>query len=661
MSALLQIEESGNVPVAVGIDLGTTHSLVATRKDGRVQCLPVDERGGRLLASVVRAAPDGTLRVGKMPDGSDLPADAIRSAKRFMGRNLTDVSEADKAAARLAETEGNGVPRFLVGGRKLTAVEASAEILRALARAAEKDMNRSVRDAVITVPAYFDDAQRQATRDAGRLAGLNVLRIINEPTAAAIAYGLDKKVNGRFAVYDLGGGTFDLSVLSLDDGVFQVLSTRGDTLLGGDDFDRALLSLALEKTLKTAAPDLSALDKGTLRHWLSEARRAKEELTAESEALFDFGVSDGLPELLSPLNGARVLVTRSELEAFPAVAQLVSRTLRLTKAALRDAHLEAGELDGIVMVGGMTRMPFVRHETAKFFGREPLVDLDPDQVVALGAAIQAEQLSGASTGEDVLLLDVNPLSLGLETMGGVVEKVIPRNSTIPASVAQVFTTFKDGQTALSIHVVQGERELARDCRSLAKFELRGIPPMAAGLARVQVTFALDADGLLKVSAEELTTGIRQEVQVKPSHGLSDEDIESMLMDAIDNAEEDVARRLVLDARIEAERIAHEAKKRLEDHGFLLESGERGKIEKALERVAAANETDDFKAILSAKNWLIAVSNKLAERVMTYEIERAVKGKSADELVDDGGKESIGFRHLQEQEARQRQKQDADET
>ena len=651
MSALLQIEESVSSPVAVGIDLGTTHSLVAARKEGRLQCLPVDERGGRLLASVVRAAPDGTLKVGKMPDGSDLPSDAIRSAKRFMGRNLGDVSEADRAAARLAETEGEGVPRFVVGGRKLTAVEASAEILRVLARCAEKAMNRQVRDAVITVPAYFDDAQRQATRDAGRLAGLNVLRIINEPTAAAIAYGLDKKVNGHFAVYDLGGGTFDLSVLSLDDGVFQVLSTRGDTQLGGDDFDRALLALALEKALHAPASDLSEIPQGALRHWLTEARRAKEELTDETEALFDFGIQEGLPSPLAALSGAKVLAARDEFEASGAVLQLVNRTIRLTKAALKDAHLEAGDLDGIVMVGGMTRMPLVRREVAKFFGREPLVDLDPDQVVALGAAVQAEQLSGASSDEELLLLDVNPLSLGLETMGGVVEKVIPRNSTIPASVAQVFTTFKDGQTALSIHVVQGERELAKDCRSLARFELRGIPPMAAGLARVQVTFALDADGLLKVSAEELSTGIRQEVQVKPSHGLSDEDIEEMLMEAIDNAEDDVARRLVLDARIEAERIAHEARKRLDDHGFLLEAGEREKIEKALARVDEALTTDDFKKILAAKNWLTAVSNKLAERVMTYEIERAVKGKSADELVDDSEKESIGLKHLREQEAR----------
>lgn len=646
MSGLLQIEDPLVPSRAVGIDLGTTHSLIAARAGETIGCLPVDPQGHRLLPSIIHLdEASDSLQVGGAASSSDPLRPAIRSAKRFMGRRLIEIRPEEQATAGIAPD--SELPRFVLGARRLTAVEASAEILKCLRRSAEKALSAPVHDAVITVPAYFDDAQRQATKDAGRLAGLNVLRILNEPTAAAIAYGLDKKVNGHFAIFDLGGGTFDLSILSLDDGLFQVLATKGDTLLGGDDFDRALLNLAIGKALGQAAPPLTELG-DRLAPWLLEARRVKEALSSDDEATFSFAIPDATGEALHALDGRTVRLSRADIEALPQIRALVDRTLRLTKAALLDAHLAPTALDGIVLVGGMTRMPLVRAEVERFFGRPPLVDLDPDQVVAIGAAIEAEQLSGDASGGELLLLDVNPLSLGLETMGGVVEKIIPRNSTIPTSAAQIFTTFQDGQTGLDIHVLQGERELVEDCRSLARFRLTGIPPMAAGLARIQVTFALDADGILSVSARELSTGVEQSITVKPSHGLSDADIEEMLMAAIDNAEEDVTRRLVRDARIEALRIAHEARKRLDDHDFLLVKGERERIESALQRVEGATKTEDFREIVASKNGLVAASNKLAERVMTYEVERAIKGRTAEELVADSGEESAGMRHLREQ-------------
>lgn len=648
MSGLLQIEDPLAPSRSVGIDLGTTHSLIAARVGGAISCLSVDPMGHQLLPSIIHLdeATDSLWVGGAAPD-ADVPGPSIRSAKRFMGRRLNEIPSEDRAAAGLALD--SDLPRFVLGSRRLTAVEASAEILKSLRHSAEKALGATVHDAVITVPAYFDDAQRQATKDAGRLAGLNVLRILNEPTAAAIAYGLDKKVNGHFAIFDLGGGTFDLSILSLDDGLFQVLATKGDTLLGGDDFDRALLCLALDKALGQAAPPLADLN-SRLMPWLLEARRVKEALSSDGEATFSFAAPQppAVGEARHALDGTSVRLSRSDIEALPQIRALVDRTLRLTKAALLDAHLAPTSLDGIVLVGGMTRMPLVRAEVERFFGQPPLVDLDPDQVVAIGAAVQAEQLSGEARGEELLLLDVNPLSLGLETMGGVVEKIIPRNSTIPTSAAQIFTTFQDGQTGLDIHVLQGERELVEDCRSLARFRLKGIPPLAAGLARIQVTFALDADGILSVSARELSTGVEQSITVKPSHGLSDVDIEEMLMAAIDNAEEDVARRLIRDARIEALRIAHEAQKRLDDHAFLLVEGEGERIKAALQRVEMATKAEDFREIVASKNGLVAASNKLAERVMTYEVERAIKGRTAEELIADSGEESAGMRHLREQ-------------
>jgi molecular chaperone HscA len=636
MSGLLQIGDPLKRGTPVGIDLGTTHSLVARVVGGRPECMPTDDEGGRLLPSVVHYDPaSGLPTVGRAAKAlaASHPKDTIVSVKRFMGRSLSELDERTRAAYEFAE-EGL-VPRFLAGNKAVTAVEVSAEILKALRRRAEGFLQEKLEQAVITVPAYFDDAQRQATKDAGRLAGLDVLRILNEPTAAALAYGLDKKANGHFAVYDLGGGTFDVSILSLDNGVFQVMATKGDTALGGDDFDRALLRFAFEKKLGRA-PDFRADLGDRLPQLLYAARAAKEALTAAEVAELDLGE-------------ARIPVSRADFEALPEVKALVDRTLRIARMALIDAKLKVDDLDGVVLVGGMTRVPLVRREVEALFGRPPLSDIDPDEVVALGAAVQADLLAGAGPRDDVLLLDVTPLSLGLETVGAVVEKLIPRNSTIPTAAAQVFTTFKDGQNAMDIHVVQGERELVEDCRSLARFRLSKIPPMAAGLARIQVTFALDADGILNVSAKELSTGVEQSVTVRPSHGLTDEEVEQMLMDSIDNAEEDVRRRLSRDAKVEAERILNEARKRLSDHAFLLQNRDREEIALAIGRLEEAMKGDDFRPIQLAQEHLAQVSSPFAERVMNYEIERAVKGHAAQEFAArEGEAASAGLKHLKEQ-------------
>ena len=636
MSGLLQIGDPLKKGTPVGIDLGTTNSLVARVVAGRPECMPVDDEGGRLLPSVVHYDPESGLpTVGKSARvlANRYPKDTIVSVKRFMGRSLSDLDERLRGTYDFAE-DGT-VVRFLAGNKAVTAVEVSAEILKGLRRRAEGFLRQKLEQAVVTVPAYFDDAQPQATKDASRLAGLDVLRILNEPTAAALAYGLDKKVNGRFAVYDLGGGTFDVSILALDNGVFQVLATKGDTGLGGDDFDRALLRFALEKSLGRA-PDFKADVGERLPELLFAARAAKEALTEAERAELDLG-------------SARVALARSDFEELPEVQALVERTLRIARMALIDARLKPDELDGVVLVGGMTRVPFVRRSVERLFGRPPLSDIDPDEVVALGAAIQADLLAGQGPRDDVLLLDVTPLSLGLETMGAVVEKLIPRNSTIPTSAAQIFTTFKDGQNAMDVHVLQGERELVEDCRSLARFRLSKIPPMAAGLARIQVTFALDADGILNVSAKELSTGFEQSVTVKPSHGLSDDEVERMLMESIDNAEEDVRRRLSRDAKVEAERIIHEARKRLAEHAFLLQSREREEIELAIDLLQQSMQGDDHRQIQGKQEKLVLASNAFAERVMNYEIERAVKGKDAQEFAARvGEEESQGLKHLKEQ-------------
>ncbi|MBI5546373.1 MAG: Fe-S protein assembly chaperone HscA, partial [Deltaproteobacteria bacterium] len=616
----------------VGIDLGTTHSLVARVVGGKPECMPADDEGGRLLPSVVHFDPQtGLPTVGKAAKelAARFPKDTIVSVKRFMGRNLADLDVRARGPYEFAE-EGS-VPRFLAGGKAVTAVEVSAEILKGLRRRAEGFLQEKLERAVITVPAYFDDAQRQATKDAGRLAGIEVLRIINEPTAAALAYGLDKQVNGKFAVYDLGGGTFDVSILALDSGVFQVLATKGDTALGGDDFDRAIVRFVLEKKLGRPVDWSQDVGEGQ-RALLYAARAAKERLTTAESAEVE-----------------GVTLTRDDFEQLSEVKQLVERTIRIARLAMMDAKLKPSDLDGIVLVGGMTRVPLVRREVEAFFGRPPLADIDPDQVVALGAAVQADLLAGAGPRDDVLLLDVTPLSLGLETMGGVVEKLVPRNSTVPTSAAQVFTTFKDGQNAMDVHVLQGERELVQDCRSLARFRLSKIPPLAAGLARIQVTFAIDADGILHVSAKELSTGVEQSITVKPSHGLTDEEVERMLIDSIDHAEEDVARRLLQESRVEAERILNEARKRVADHAFLLQPGEKEHLVAAMAELSGAVQGEDYKRVLARQQELIVASNPFAERVMDYEIDRAVKGRNAEDLaLATEAADSVGMKHLREQ-------------
>jgi molecular chaperone HscA len=596
---------------AVGIDLGTTNSLVAAVIQGKPQCLPADE-DHRLLPSVVHYGKDGGVVVGRRAQAlaSEFPTDTIQSVKRFMGKSPDDAETKKLGSYRFAP--GKNVVRFEVsGGNPVTPIEVSGEILRALKRRAESYFAGKVEQAVITVPAYFDDAQRQATKDAGRLAGLEVLRLLNEPTAAALAYGLDKGSQGTFAVYDLGGGTFDISILKLIEGVFEVKSTGGDSALGGDDFDRAIAQKVLEKLGQTApSPAL-------VTEVLRAARAAKEALTdADSTELI--------------VGDHRQALTRAEVDAW--IAPLVQRTGLACRRAMKDAGVTPADIDGVVLVGGSTRVPAVRRFVAETFGKEPLADIDPDQVVALGAAVQADLLTNADRQDEVLLLDVIPLSLGLETMGGVAEKLIPRNSTIPTAAAQVFTTFKDGQTAMDIHVVQGERELVEDCRSLARFKLSGIPAMPAGMGRVEVKFQVDADGILSVSAKEQTTGAAQQITVKPTHGLTDEEIEQMLLDSIEHAEDDVQKRLLREQQIEAERILTDAEKQLAAHGDLLSAEERRALDAAMEKVAElAKATRDSHTLKEAILALDEVSKPFVERVMNRAITQAVAGHSVEEF------------------------------
>ncbi len=607
------------MPRAIGIDLGTTNSLVAW-VDGRnrPQVLAVDE-GRPLLPSAVHYGGDGAVEVGAGAKrrAPERPRDTVLSVKRFMGRGPGDVRPEDRGIYRF--DEDGAVVKLVVGGgaRTVTPIEVSSEILRVLKHRAGEALGGTPGGCVITVPAYFDDAQRQATRDAGRLAGLDVLRLLNEPTAAALAYGLDKRVQGTFAVYDLGGGTFDVSILRLDGGVFEVLATGGDTHLGGDDFDRLVAKVLLERGLE---PRAAAPSPAVLRGAVAAAQRIREALTGEEVVEADVE----LPEA----HRLKARLTRGELEEL--ILPVVERTSGACRDALRDAGV--AKVDGVVLVGGATRTPLVRRHVRSLFGQEPLTDLDPDTVVALGAAVQADALDRGGR-DDVLLLDVIPLSLGVEMMGGVVEKIILRNSTIPASANQQFTTYADGQTGMVIHVVQGERELARDGRSLARFTLKGIPPMPAGIARVEITYAVDADGILQVSARELTTGIEQKIQVKPTYGLTEEEVEKMLVESIENAEEDVTERFVREWRVEGDRILSSLETAFRMDGELLLPEERAKIEDRMRGLREAMEGTDYLAVKAWIESVDAASKDFAERRMNKHVAKAMGGHRVDEFAE----------------------------
>ncbi len=607
------------MPRAIGIDLGTTNSLVAhVDERNRPQVLEVDG-GSRLLPSAVYydAGGDPEVGAGAKRRAPERPLDTILSVKRFMGRGPGDIRPEDRGIYRFDES-GAVVRLVLNGGaRAVTPIEVSAEILRVLKRGAAEALGGAPGGCVITVPAYFDDAQRQATKDAGRLAGLDVLRLLNEPTAAALAYGLDKRSQGVFAVYDLGGGTFDVSILRLDAGVFEVLSTVGDTHLGGDDFDRLVARRLMEDGL---TPPNAAPSPAVLRGAVAAAQKIREELTAHEVVEADVELPEG--------HRLRARLTRAELEAL--IQPVVDRTTGPCEAALRDANV--ARVDGVVLVGGATRTPLVRRHVRRIFGQEPLTDLDPDTVVALGAAVQADALDRGGR-EDLLLLDVIPLSLGVEMMGGVVEKIIMRNSTIPASATQQFTTYADGQTGMVVHVVQGERELARDCRSLARFTLKGIPPMPAGIARVEITYAVDADGILQVSARELTTGIEQKIQVKATYGLTEEEVEQMLVESIEHAEEDVTQRFLVEWRVEGDRILGSLESAFELDGGLLTDAERAPIEERMRGLREAMAGTDYLAIKAWIESVDAASKAFAERRMDKHIRQAMAGHRVQEFAE----------------------------
>ena len=628
--ALLQISEPGmsaaphQHKLAVGIDLGTTNSLVATVRSGMSTVLQ-DDHGHALLPSVVRYAPDNSVIVGHEAQAqqSTDPTNTIVSVKRFMGRSINDIADRAHIPYKFvsnSEAQAAKVLQIETRAGLKSPIEISSEILKSLKTRAEKSLGGELIGAVITVPAYFDDAQRQATKDAARLAGLNVLRLLNEPTAAAVAYGLDNASEGKFVIYDLGGGTFDVSILHLSKGVFEVLATNGDSALGGDDFDHRIYCWVLDK-VRESNTDFAPLTEGDTRLLLTKSRQAKEWLTENFEA-----------QILCRLSNGMLVDVTLTADQFAEITQhLVTKTLSPTRKAMRDAKLTTEEIEGVVLVGGATRMPHIQHAVKEYFQQEPLTNLDPDKVVALGAAIQANILAGNKNDDDLLLLDVTPLSLGLETMGGLVEKVIHRNSTLPIARAQDFTTYKDGQTAMSIQVVQGERELVSDCRSLAQFVLRGIPPMAAGAARIRVTFTVDADGLLSVSAREQSTGVEAHIEVKPSYGLTEDEITTMLKASFSSAEQDKKARMLAEARVSAGAIISSVNAALATDGKLISEAEQNTIKTELERLQNIAAADDATAINQAVDALNLATEAFAAVRMNASVSRALSGKAINSL------------------------------
>ena len=620
--ALLQISEPGQSTnphehrLAAGIDLGTTNSLIASVKSGQAEIL-VDEQGGNTLPSVVRYTKDEVI-VGEAAKSvaTEDPLNTISSVKRYMGRGLSDIKELGGRRPYEFADADSAVPRIKTVAGNISPVEVSSEILKSLKTRAEASLGDNLTGVVITVPAYFDDAQRQATKDAGKLAGLNVLRLLNEPTAAAVAYGLDKAAEGVIAVYDLGGGTFDISILRLNKGVFEVMATAGDTALGGDDFDYAIAEWIMrEADIKDDASHHQ------MRRLMRDACTAKETLSNADRAEINIELDDG-----SSWKGILTLDNFNQL-----IASLIKKTLLPCRRALRDAGVEAVEVQSVVMVGGSTRVPDVRNKVSDFFEQELLTDINPDTVVAIGASIQADILVGNKADSDLLLLDIIPLSLGLETMGGLVEKVIPRNTTIPVARAQDFTTFKDGQTAMSIHVLQGERELVSDCRSLGKFALHDIPAMVAGSARIRVTFQVDADGLLSVSAREETSGVESSIEVKPSYGLTDNEIETMLRDSIEHAEDDVGARMLREQQVDADRVLEALEAALADDGEILNTEERKEIDLIAEKLSALSKSSDLRAIKDAIAEVDKVAATFVARRMDGNIKKALAGHNVNEF------------------------------